>query len=583
MIEATQPNERSRAAELLLRLERTNDALRRTQDVADALARTRTVAEVAEVALAQGLAATRAAAGTIYLYDEEQEILRLTGSAGYAEPLLRGFERIAPDSSAPLAVAVRTGEPLFAQHSPHTPAPDLDLRSDQSRPTTTAIAAVPLVVNGRPLGVLGLSFDAVRTFPEDERAFLVGIARQCAQALDRARLFESERRGREIAERMRAEAEAAERRSREADHRKDQFLAMLGHELRNPLAPILTALELMRMKGGREFERERTIIARQVEHVVRLVDDLLDVSRVTGGKLTLRQELVDVGAAVSKAIEMTSPLLEQRSQRLEVDIDDDGRALHVKGDIARLAQVVANLLNNAAKYTEQGGRIELSAKRDGEHVVIRVRDHGIGISKEALPQIFESFVQEARSLHRAQGGLGLGLTIVRSLVESHGGTVTAHSEGAKRGSLFTVRLPAASVGADAPLASTEGRFVSGVGIAAVPQRVLVVDDNPDAAATLADALAAAGHDTRVAHDGPTALRIAATFHPEVAVLDIGLPVMDGFELAERLKNANHVRLVAVTGYGQESDVRRARAAGFDAHFVKPVNLERLLDAVDGAE
>lgn len=240
-------------------------------------------------------------------------------------------------------------------------------------------------------------------------------------------------------------------------------------------------------------------------------------------------------------------------------------------------------LTRAAGYAET--MLRGLAKREDDHVVIRVRDHGIGISAEALPLIFDSFMQEARSLHRAQGGLGLGLAIVRSLVELHDGTVTAQSDGAKCGSLFTVRLPAVSALAvgDAPRASTEGRPVRAIGIAAVPRRVLVVDDNPDAAATLADALAAAGHDTRVAHDGPAALRIAEAFLPDVAVLDIGLPVMDGFELADRMKGQRAVRLVAVTGYGQESDVRRSRAAGFDAHFVKPVNLQRLLDAVDGTD
>ena len=358
-----------------------------------------------------------------------------------------------------------------------------------------------------------------------------------------------------------------------ANRAKDEFLAMLGHELRNPLSPILTALQLMKLRGSGS-ERERTVIERQVNHLARLVDDLLDVSRIARGKVELKAEHVEIAEIVARAIEMSSPLLEQRTLTLDVQVPSAGLAVH--GDPIRLSQVVSNLLTNAAKYTPPGGRVTVRGAEDDGQIVLRVRDTGIGIAPEVLPRIFDLFVQERQAIDRSQGGLGLGLTIVRNLIQGHGGTVSAHSDGPGLGSEFVVRLPkAASVEMTADVRAV---LTGTVGAPGGGLRVLVVDDNVDGAEMLAAFLGAKGHETRVAHDGPGALRVAAEFQPELAFLDIGLPVMDGYELAARLRELpglGATRLVALTGYGQESDRRRTQAAGFQHHLVKPVDFEAI--------
>jgi signal transduction histidine kinase/ActR/RegA family two-component response regulator len=371
----------------------------------------------------------------------------------------------------------------------------------------------------------------------------------------------------------RHQLEGLRRAAEGANRAKDEFLAMLGHELRNPLSPIVTALQLMKLRGD-GADRERTVIERQVSHLTRLVDDLLDVSRIARGKVELKVELVEMADVVVKAIEMASPLLEQRAHALELDVPR--RGLSVKGDSTRLAQVVGNLLTNAAKYTPAGGRIAIVAACHDDTVELRVRDNGIGISPEVMSHVFDLFVQERQGLDRAHGGLGLGLTIVRNLVQLHGGTVSAESAGMGKGSEFVVRLPlAAPQRAAAGDDDGDRRPQPPVGVG---RRVLVVDDNDDSAAMLAEALRLRGHDVRVAHDGPAALGVSAVFRPDVAFLDIGLPVMDGYELATRLRQQpglEAVRLLALTGYGQESDSERSRAAGFHEHLVKPLDLLHL--------
>jgi signal transduction histidine kinase len=373
---------------------------------------------------------------------------------------------------------------------------------------------------------------------------------------------------------------AARRDAEAANGAKDEFLAMLGHELRNPLAPIVTALQLLRLRGIQGGERERAVIERQVRHLVSLVDDLLDVSRITRGKIRLKLEPVELHDVLLKAIELASPMLEQHQHELTVDVPKQG--LTMLGDAARLAQVISNLLTNAAKYTSPGGRIRIDAAADGDDVVVRVIDTGIGIDPAMLPRIFDLFTQERQAIDRAEGGLGLGLAIVRSLVALHGGSVTAKSDGRGRGSEFAIRLPrmvtapaAATVDADSPPPADR----------AVARRVLIVDDNEDAAAMLAEILGGAGHVTATAYDGPSALRMAEKFRPEVALLDLGLPVMDGFELARQFRaNATmrDMRLIAVTGYGQEHDRRRSAEAGFDAHLVKPVTVEQVTRLVSAS-
>ena len=366
-------------------------------------------------------------------------------------------------------------------------------------------------------------------------------------------------------------AQAARAEAESANLAKDEFLAMLGHELRNPLAPIMTALQLMRLRGSNEAERERAVIERQVKHLARLVDDLLDVSRITGGKVELARARLDIAEVVAKAIEMASPLIEQRQHTLSAVVPP---GLLVDGDPYRLAQIVSNLLTNAAKYTPAGGRISITGAREGGDVVLRVTDNGFGIAPELLPRIFDLFVQGNQPLDRAQGGLGLGLAIVRRFVELHGGYAAVASEGAGRGSTFTVKLPAVEGVPAAPETTPILRAP------ATPndKRVLVVDDNEDAAELLSEVLRALGYATQTAFDGPTALGLLETFKPDIALLDIGLPVMDGYELARSLRGReglDSLRIVAVTGYGQQSDRQRALDAGFDALLVKPVDLSLL--------
>jgi PAS domain S-box-containing protein len=366
-----------------------------------------------------------------------------------------------------------------------------------------------------------------------------------------------------------------------ASRAKDEFLAMLGHELRNPLSPILTALQLMRLRGDAGSERERTVIERQVSHLTRLVDDLLDVARIARGRVELQLELVELSDIVARALEMASPLIEERAHRVSVAVPRGG--LRVEGDPTRLGQIISNLLTNAAKYTPPGGDIRITGEMVNEEVVLRVRDNGIGIAADVLPRVFDLFVQEQQTLDRSRGGLGIGLTIVKNLVERHGGSIAAHSEGLGKGSEFVLRLPLALHSSPRPpstprrpernAATIEASQPAGALTPA--RRVLIVDDNEDGAEMLAAALSIRGYTTRVAHDAAAALRIAAEFRPEVAFLDIGLPVMDGYELAAHLRAAPGlagVHLVALTGYGQAEDRRRTSEAGFRHHLVKPVDL-----------
>jgi PAS domain S-box-containing protein len=389
---------------------------------------------------------------------------------------------------------------------------------------------------------------------------------------------------RKLAEQERKEllgrARAAQLEAERANLAKDEFLAVLGHELRNPLAPILTALELMRLRGDDTAEKERTVIERQARHLVGLVDDLLDVSRITSGKVELKKQRVELAEVIAKAIEMASPLLEQRRHILTVDVQ---AGLALEADAARLAQVISNLLTNAAKYTEPGGRIDITAARSGDEITLRVRDNGIGIAPEMLPRVFDMFMQEPQSLDRARGGLGLGLAIAKSLVNLHGGIIDAHSSGRGEGAEFIVKLLASRCD-EASASRLAGAPPSAV---ATRKRILVVDDNEDAAEMMAAALELMGHTTRVAPDGPAALRLIDQFKPDVALLDLGLPVMDGYELARQLRSDERLaqlKLVAVTGYGQDADRRRSLAVGFDAHLVKPVHMQRiaaLIEALTG--
>jgi signal transduction histidine kinase/CheY-like chemotaxis protein len=417
--------------------------------------------------------------------------------------------------------------------------------------------AVPVTMrSGEPVGTLVFGHREPGRFTEAHEKLVAGIAAQASVALENARLY------REVRER--------EQEARLAEARKDEFLAMLGHELRNPLAPITTALDLMDLKSGTALQRERSVIRRQVDHLTRLIDDLLDVSRITRGELELVREVVELAEIIARAIEMASPLLEKRLQRLAIDVPREG--LLVDADPMRLGQVIQNLLNNAAKYSERGGDISIKARSTPEAIIVEVTDSGMGIAPELLPRLFDVFVQGQRTIDRAEGGLGLGLAIARSLCELHGGTISASSAGPGRGSTFTVRLPRA---VRPPIPKSE-RPTDRMAKLTRGMRVLVVDDNADAAAMLHAYLEELGHEPAVAHDSVAALELAGTFKPDIAVLDIGLPVMDGYELARRLRDRlGKLRLIALTGYGQEADRTRAAEAGFEQHLVKPVAIEAL--------
>ncbi|MEP0873515.1 ATP-binding protein [Trichocoleus desertorum AS-A10] len=371
----------------------------------------------------------------------------------------------------------------------------------------------------------------------------------------------------------------AQREAELANRAKDEFLAILGHELRNPLAPISTALNLMQLRGISEVERERTIIERQVRHLVALVDDLLDVSRLARGKLALKKKRFELAEVIAAAVEQCSPLLEQQHHQLELQVPDTG--LTVEADPRRLAQVIANLLNNAAKYTEPGGKVTILAERSEDEVLLRVRDSGSGIEPELLPKIFDLFYQEQQSIERSQGGLGLGLAIVKNLVGLHGGRVAVASAGKGRGSEFSVWLPLATE------SQAEETLEVVINLSQPGQlRILVVDDNVDGAEVLATSLSLYGHTIQVAHDGLEGLKAAQSFLPDVAILDIGLPSMNGYELAHRIRQLpelQKIRLLAVSGYGQQEDRERSHQAGFDSHLVKPVDLNELNAALFGKQ
>ncbi|WP_198320733.1 hybrid sensor histidine kinase/response regulator [Azohydromonas aeria] len=364
----------------------------------------------------------------------------------------------------------------------------------------------------------------------------------------------------------------AEEALKEADRQKDEFLATLAHELRNPLAPIRNGLEILRQDPALQGTAARAahMMARQLAHLVRLVDDLLDVSRISRGKVELRRERVALQSVIEHALEASRPLIESNGHALALRVAAE--PIRVDGDLTRLAQVVSNLLNNAAKYTPAGGCIELWAGVEAGQAVVRVSDDGIGIAPDMLPRVFDLFAQAEGARHRAQGGLGIGLSLVRRLAEMHGGSIEAQSAGAGRGSVFTLRLPLSQADAEAP-APVPLAEVDMPGRAA--RRVLVVDDNVDAADSLAMMLQLIGHEARAVHDGAAALEQAPAWQPDIVLLDIGLPGMDGYEVARRLRADAALAgtlLVALTGWGSEADKRRSAEAGFDAHLTKPVAL-----------
>lgn len=434
----------------------------------------------------------------------------------------------------------------------------------------TTYACQPLQADGRLVGTLSFGTRTRPRFRSDELELMQTICNQVAVALDRARLFAAVRQ---------REAELVERAEQlqEADRQKDVFLAMLAHELRNPLAPIRTAASILRHQSDAPtVQRTSEIIERQAAHLASLVEDLLDVSRITRGKISLKKVVVDLATVVLDTVESCRPLIKERGQNIQVSLHTQHSLL--EGDPDRLEQILSNLLLNASKFTPYGGDIGISLDHGGDEIVIRVWDTGEGIAPDLLPHVFDLFTQGDRSLDRSKGGLGIGLSLVKGLVEGHGGSVEAHSEGLGQGSAFTLRLPALSTMGTPNVKSTDESVIHPTR----SLRILLVEDNKDAAEMLLSLLDLLGHEVRSVEDGPSAVAVAAEYQPQVILMDIGLPGMDGYETAKRIRDrigSLMVKLIALTGYGQDEDRVRSLEAGFEHHLVKPIDpdeLERLL-------
>ncbi len=484
---------------------------------------------------------------------------------------LIGAERavvgLAPEGDWSRAVHASAPEGAAPPAAPEGPAAEVcrtnrPARLDGDAPgAARGWLAAPLVSRrGRNMGLVQLFDNADGPFTEGDESILVQIAQMAGVAVENARLYQE---------------------LRDDDRRKDEFLAMLAHELRNPLAAIDGAVQVAQGAGPDEqLAWAREVIGRQTKQLSRLIDDLLDISRITQGKIQLRKEPLDLAEAVARSVEAVRPQIDARRHTLEVDVGPG--PLPVEADPSRLEQVLGNLLTNAAKYTPDGGRIRLSARLEGGEVVVEVADDGVGIAPEMLPRIFDAFTQAEQTIDRSQGGLGIGLTLVRRLVELHGGSVAARSEGPGRGTTFAVRLPAAA----GPAEARPGRAGPAARDPSRPRpRILVVDDSADTARAMARLLGVEGFDVRVAHDGRDAIDAARDHRPEVILLDIGLPGMNGYDVARAVRRDPDLAgatLIAISGYGQDHDRRRSADAGFDHHLVKPVDYAVLYPLLDGA-
>lgn len=510
--------------------------------------------------LDNAMAATGADFGNIQLLKQESAALEIVVQRGFNETFLEHFRSVNVADSSACAQALKAGaaimiedvnvDPEFAPHR-HIAAV-AGFRAVQSLPLRTA--------NGHTVGMLSTHFRKPHTIPDRDRKLLDLYAKHAADLIERVKFQEE---------------------LEKADRRKDEFLATLAHELRNPLAPIRNGLQLLRHTGTdiEILEKVRAMMERQVQHMVRLVDDLLDVSRISRNTFALQKERLELDSVVKAAVETSRPAIETANHKLIISLPSN--PLLLEADPVRLAQAISNLLNNAAKYSEPGGRIWLTADSENDVIVIRVRDTGVGIPHESLPHIFEMFMQAKHTSERAQGGLGIGLTLVQRLISMHGGTVEAASEGLGKGSEFTIRIPAL------PAAELEAMEKPEQEKAMEPRsrrRVLVADDNQDSVESLAMMLRFLGHEVVTAHDGAEAIELARSFRPEVALLDIGMPKYSGYDVARYMREelgAASVTLVALTGWGQEEDRRRTRDAGFNHHLVKPLDFDLLEKVLEG--
>ena len=487
-------------------------------------------------------------------------VMARSGSAALAEVLQREFAVVLLDVNMPDIDGLETASLIRKyRKSSHTPIIFITAYADEMQTS-----------KGYSLGAVDYILSPIQ--PEVLRS-KVKVFVELYQLQQRTRQMAEER----IAL---AQAEAARGIAEEANRRKDQFIAMLSHELRNPLAPIRAATEVIRRVAPPEptLTRAGDVINRQVSHLTRLVDELLDVSRISQGRVVLKKEQVELERVIAQGVETARPLIESRRQELVVRMPP--APVWVSGDFVRLSQVIANLLNNAAKYTQESGRIEISAAANEGQAVIVVRDNGAGIEAHLLPQVFDLFVQGERSLDRSQGGLGIGLTLVRHLVELHQGSVEVHSRGVGQGSTFKVRLPCIAV---VGLQSGAAPAVELAPAPSVGRRVLVVDDNVDAAESIAMYLRLERHEVKVVINAYHAIAAATVFAPHAVLLDIGLPGITGYEIARRLRQQpghEAMVLIALTGYGQKDDRERAAAAGFDYHFVKPADPSAVQAAIE---
>jgi signal transduction histidine kinase/CheY-like chemotaxis protein len=495
---------------------------------------------------------------------------RIAMAAGLSVSLsIEPLERCADLPSAIIRYVVRVKETLLVNDAATEGAFAADPAVKRLR--LRSVLCMPLMKQAKVLGVLYLQNDAMAGAFSDELVEVVQVlAAQAVISIENAQLHHAAKQ--EIGQRRQAEQAL-----NEADRRKDEFLAMLAHELRNPLAPISNASEvLLRTLSGDDTRAHTaaTAIKRQAAQLTRIVDDLLDVSRVTQGRIKLTRQPLDLATVITHAVETVDPLIRAKQHHISL-IPSDG-PLYADGDFARLVQCVGNVLTNAAKYTAAGGEIRISSRAVGNSAIVEIKDNGAGISPRLLPRVFDLFVQGDRTIDRAQGGLGVGLAVVKRLLEMHGGEVIARSDGEGRGSTFELRLPCTE---RPPSLATETPSVQ-----AARCRVLVIDDNVDAAESAKMLLSLLGQEAEAAYSGTEALERLASFRPDLVLVDLGMPGMDGYEVARRIRNMGdlqNVRIVALSGYGQPEDRRRTAAAGFDDHLVKPVDSELLEQLLHG--
>jgi PAS domain S-box-containing protein len=525
--------------------------LRRLHEMSVRLSTTLDLHSILEDTLRTAVAINGTDLGLLSLSDEN-DCLQIVAAQGFDEEFLQSVHAIPPSVGA-AGVAFQERRSVVVEDVSTDPY-YADYQEMTHRAGFRAVQHTPLITRtGKAVGVLSTHFRQPH-HPTDREMRLIDLCtRQAVDFIENARLY----------------AQVCE-----ADCRKDEFLATLAHELRNPRAPISNALHILRLSGELPpaAERVRDIMERQVTHMVRLVDDLLEVSRITRGKIELRREPLDLAAVIESAVDTSRPLITVANHQLAISMPPD--VLTVDGDSMRLAQVIANLLNNAAKYTPEGGQIWLTTRREANEAVISVRDTGAGIPAEVLPRIFEMFAQGDRTLNRAQGGLGIGLTLAKSLVQLHGGRIEARSEGLGKGSEFIVHLPLSATMPKLIMPTPSRRTAEPL----PPRQILVVDDAPAAAYILGKLLEKLGQQVRTAQSASTALECIRDDRPDVIISDIAMPNVNGYELAQRLRSHREldgVVLVALTGYGQDSDRQRALDAGFDHHLVKPVSVEAL--------